>query len=178
MQVFGYNIGAEEILVIVGVIAFLVISIPYLFPSQDAIEGGVLAPNFTLTDINGDTLRLQEYRGRIVVLNFMATWCGYCHRQIPELYTVYELYENQTVIISIDKDPTENEAHLRQLLLDYPYATWYWARDTANLAATFRVSAIPVTVIIDKEGYIQFIHVGLTSASTFISEIDQLLLGE
>ena len=64
---------------------------------------------------------------------------------------------------------------LRSFAQGFPYATWIWARDTANLGQVYQVAGIPKTVIIDQDGHIRFTHTVVTYASTFIEEIDQLL---
>jgi len=138
-----------------------------------------LAPDFLLTDLEGKAFRLSDFRGKVVVIDFMATWCGPCRQQIPHLKAAWEKedYMGSVVLISIDVDVAEPEEALRSYRQGYPYATWIWAKDTAEqrVAQSYRVVAIPTIVIIDQEGYVRFRHVGLTDASTLIQEIDQLL---
>ncbi|MFQ6080713.1 MAG: TlpA family protein disulfide reductase [Candidatus Bathyarchaeia archaeon] len=136
---------------------------------------GTLAPDFSLTDLDGATFRLSDFRGKVVVIDFMATWCGPCRAEMPHYGTIWEKYGDKIVLMSIDVDPRESAEVLRAFADEFPYATWIWARDTANLGQVYQVTAIPKTVIIDQDGYIRFTHVGVTDASTFIQEIDQLL---
>ena len=58
---------------------------------------------------------------------------------------------------------------------EFPYATWIWAKDTANLGILYEVEYIPKTVLIDPDGYIRFEHIGVTDPSIFITEIEELL---
>jgi thiol-disulfide isomerase/thioredoxin len=145
-------------------------------PEVDQEHPGVLATDFSLTDLDGNPFKLSDYRGRVVVIDFMATWCGPCRREMPHYGIIWEKYGEKIVIMSIDIDPNESERTLRKFSQDFPYATWIWARDTFNLGQPYQVTAIPTTVIIDQDGYIRFTHIGVTSATTFIQEIDQLLL--
>ncbi|MBS7640487.1 MAG: TlpA disulfide reductase family protein [Candidatus Bathyarchaeia archaeon] len=139
---------------------------------------GILAPEFSLYDLNGNTLKLSDFKGKIVILDFMATWCGPCRMQIPHLNFVREKYGDSVILISISIDPNhDSEGILKEFLNEYPYANWIWARDTANLRGVYGVTAIPTLVIIDREGYIRFRHVGLTPSSTLIQEIDKILRG-
>jgi thiol-disulfide isomerase/thioredoxin len=76
-------------------------------------EGLVLAPDFSLTDLKEDTFRLSDFRGKVVVLDFMATWCGPCRLQMPHFNVVRERYDREIVLISIDVDPRESTEVLR-----------------------------------------------------------------
>jgi cytochrome c biogenesis protein CcmG/thiol:disulfide interchange protein DsbE len=134
-----------------------------------------LASDFSLTDLNGNPFSLSDFKGKIVIIDFMATWCSPCRLQMPHYEVVWEEYQNRIVILSIDIDVRESEDTLRIFTQDYPFATWIWARDTANLGETYKVIWIPTTVIIDQEGSIRFTRVGVTSSSTLIQEIEELL---
>lgn len=135
----------------------------------------VVAPDFPLTDLDGKTFSLTDFRGQIVILDFMATWCGPCRMQMPYNKLVWKEFSDKIILISIDIDVTEPEETLKTFAQEYPYATWIWARDTAKLSEVYKVASIPTTVIIDQEGYIRFIHVGVTSSSTLIQEIEELM---
>ena len=134
-----------------------------------------LAPEFTLTDIDNNMFSLSSFRGKIVVLDFMATWCSACNQQIPNLEKIWETYRGDIVIISIDIDLSESTERLRAFTQQYTNATWTWARDVANLVQTYQVTGMPKTVVIDQNGFVRFTHVGVTDSSTLIQEIAQLL---
>ncbi|MFQ5758116.1 MAG: TlpA family protein disulfide reductase [Candidatus Bathyarchaeia archaeon] len=160
-------------LIALGIIIVAISGFWYL---QRPRNSGTLAPDFSLTDLDGNTFRLSDFRGKVVVIDFMATWCGPCRMEMPHFGTIWEKYENKIVLMSIDIDPfRETEETLRDFAQEFPYATWIWAMDTANLGQAYQVTGIPKTVIIDQDGYIRFTHTRVTPASTFIQEIDQLL---
>ena len=135
----------------------------------------VLAPDFSLTDLDGNTFSLTDFRGQIVIIDFMATWCGPCRMQMPYNKLVWEEFGDKIILISIDINIMESEEILKTFAQEYPYATWIWARDTAKLIEVYKVVSIPMTIIIDQEGYIRFIHVRVTSSSTLIQEIEELM---
>jgi len=135
----------------------------------------VLAPDFSLTDLDENIFSLTDFRGRIVILDFMATWCGPCRLQMPYNKLVWEEFGDKLILISIDIDIMESEETLKTFAQEYQYATWIWAKDTAKLSEVYKVASIPTTVIIDQEGYIRFTHVGVTSSSTLIQEIKELM---
>lgn len=135
-----------------------------------------LAPDFSIPDLGGTLFHLADVRGRVVVIDFMATWCGPCRVAMPHLGAIWEQYGDTIVVISIDIDPVESEETLQRYVNEFPYATWIWAKDTANLAQSYQISAIPTTVIIDPAGAIRFRHIGVVDATTLSREIAQLLL--
>ena len=134
-----------------------------------------LAPDFSMPDLTGTLFQLSEARGQIVVIDFMATWCGPCRAAMPHLGAIWESYNETIVMISIGIDPFESEATLQRYADEFLYATWLWAKDTVNVAQLYQITAIPTTVIIDQEGVIRFRRVGVVDATTMSQEIEQLL---
>lgn len=157
--------------IVLGIIVITIASGWYLLQQSKR----TLATDFSLTDLEGNSFRLNDFRGKIILIDFMATWCVPCRREMPHYGEVWEKYGDEIVLMSIDIDPRESEDDLRSFVQEFPYASWIWAKDTVNLAQVYDVSSIPKTVIIDQDGYIQFTHVGLTDASTFTGEIERLL---
>jgi thiol-disulfide isomerase/thioredoxin len=134
-----------------------------------------LAPDFSIPDLEGTLFQLADVRGRIAVIDFMATWCGPCRAAMPHLGAIWEQYGETIIMISVDIDPVESEETLQQYVNEFPHATWIWAKDRVNLAQSYQIIAIPTTVIIDQDGLIRFRHVGVVDASTMSQEIEQLL---
>ena len=138
-------------------------------------RGFKTAPGFTIKTLDGRSVKLADFRGKPVILDFMATWCGPCRIELKHLEEVWRTHAEAIAILSIDVDPRESEEEIREFLEDHPGATWIWARDTANLSRLYEVTRIPTLVIIDREGCLRFRHVGVTGSSTLIQELSLLL---
>lgn len=176
------TIGVAAFIIIVGaIIVGVAVGGGYhiLQPrNQDQSDSnrGILAADFSLTDLDGNSFSLADFRGSVVVIDFMATWCGPCRRMMPQLREVWEEHQSRIVLMSIDIDPRESDETLRGFAQEFPYATWIWAvDDTASLGRIYEVTFIPKTVVIDMDGYIRFTHFGVTPASTLVNEVEQLM---
>ena len=119
---------------------------------------------------------LDEFRGKIVIVDFFATWCNPCKQEIPELAEIHSKYNSSQVVIISVAPESEDDTKLRKFKKDYSM-TWLVARDTVNLFNKFGIQVIPTIVILDGQGEVQFTKEGLTSASELSSVIDSLLGG-
>ncbi len=160
-------------LAVIGVLSVSVgVSRSFWYPQTEYAKG--LAPDFSLFDINGNSFTLSSHRGGVVILNFMALWCSTCRSVILELESVWTLHSKTIVIASIIID-FETQERIKTFRNSYSNATWTWIKDTANVAGAYDVNFIPKTVVIDKNGIIEFTHVGWVHSQTLLSEIEQLL---
>ena len=145
----------------------------------DAKVAGKAAPlDFTLKDMNGVDVKLAAFKGKPIVLNFWATWCGPCRAEIPSLVELQKQYgdEGQDVVIlgiSVD-DPVEKlKPYASQMKMNYPVLVGNGRDDVQD--AFGPLWGIPVTVFIDREGRIAKKHSGIASKEQFEQEIKALL---
>jgi peroxiredoxin len=147
---------------------------------------GQKAPVFTLTDINGNTVSLENFTGKVVILDFFFPQCQYCDSEIVHLEEIYREYgrdEVEIISISVIENTIQELQEFKtgpNSYSDLEYEmSWIIARDTetANVNSKYGISGYPTTVIIDQEGFISpnSPFVGLTSALTLSQEIDNLL---
>lgn len=134
-------------------------------------NGYPVAPDFILTDIDGNEFTLSLYRGKVVLLDFFATWCTPSVNQFYHLMNLHEEFGEKLVLISISP---ENETILRDFREAYSI-NWTIAKDISNVFDMYNVSYTPTVVIIDQYGYIRYRHEGLTEESVLKPEIESLL---
>ena len=136
-----------------------------------------LAPDFSLPKVGGGYVTLSSLKGQVVILDFMATWCGPCETELAHLDEIYNSYSSSQVrILSIDVDTSESEAVL-SIYADKHDISWDVLMDTSgiNNNAGYDVSSIPTLVIVDQDGRIAYRAVGVTTAATLQAEINALL---
>ena len=137
-----------------------------------------LAPDFSLKDSSGKTVKLSEYRGKVVLLNFWATWCGPCKIEIPWFIDFQQQYKDRDLVvlgISMDEDGwTSVKPYVEQKKINYRVAI-----GTEELSTLYGgVDALPTTFMIDRAGRIASTHLGLVSKSEYQTEIQDLLDGK
>jgi peroxiredoxin len=133
------------------------------------------APNFTLLDSNGAKVTLAGLKGKVVLLNFWATWCGPCQVEIPwfvEFNKTYKARGLAVVGVSMDEDGWKSvKPYLATKKIDYPIVI-----GTEDVAKAYGgVDSLPSTFIIDRDGKIAFSHTGLVGKDTYETEIRSLL---
>jgi peroxiredoxin len=145
-------------------------------PKPAASASGNVAPDFTVTDIDGQKLSLSAYKGKVVLLDFWATWCTPCRTEIPhfvEMQNKYGAQGFQVVGISMDDDAKPVREFYKEHQMNYPVAV-----GDDKLAERFGgVMGLPVNFLIDREGRMHSKHLGATDVSVFDEEV-VLLLGQ
>jgi peroxiredoxin len=120
---------------------------------------GQPAPDFSLKTSTGENLRLSEYRGDVVMINFWATWCGPCRQEMPlldELYSRYQRVGFNLLGVNIDDDSRRAMQMIEELGVNFPVL--FDARK--EVSKLYEVEAMPVTVIVDRSGNVRYIHHG------------------
>lgn len=133
-----------------------------------------LAPPFSLTDLNGHKLQLADHKGKVVLLDFWATWCGPCRIEIPGLVRLQERYREQGLVvigISLDDTPEPVREFYREFGMNYAVALGN-ERITALYGG---ILGLPTTFLIGRDGRIYSRHMGATDISVFEEEIKELL---
>ena len=131
-------------------------------------------PDFSLPQLDGQMLQLSSYRGRVVVLDFWATWCDPCREETPYLVQLQQKYGDrglQIIGISMDDGPEPVRGFYQQFHMNYPVVM-----GTAKTGELYGgVLGLPITFFVDREGKIQSKKIGAQSAEALEREIKKLL---
>jgi cytochrome c-type biogenesis protein len=135
-------------------------------------------PDFTLTDIDGNTFNLTDYRGQVVLLDMMSIECKNCKIVEKDLKEIYPEYEDEVVFITIDILAGDTDEMLRDYREDHEIE-WTISRDTRDgMFLKYTGGGIPKVLIIDAEGYVTFEHSDLVSSETLERELDLTISGQ
>ena len=131
-------------------------------------------------NLRGEQESLQHYRGRVVVLNFWATWCGPCREEMPLFVRLRAEYESRGVeFIGASRDVPEDLEKVRDFVAAHGIEFPIWVNTTEEQQATFRLAtALPATAILDTEGQLQFRIIGQVDNDALTARLDWLLSGQ
>ncbi|MGD8842395.1 MAG: TlpA disulfide reductase family protein [Gammaproteobacteria bacterium] len=117
------------------------------------------APDFTLKSDSGENLRLSEYRGDVVMINFWASWCGPCRQEMPlldELYTHYQPMGFTVLGVNVEEDSTSAREMLKNISVTFPVLF----DNQSKVSKLYNVVAMPSTVLVDRDGNVRYLHQG------------------
>jgi peroxiredoxin len=117
---------------------------------------GMAAPDFSLPDMNGQTRRLSDYRGKVVLLNFWATWCKPCKEEMPSMETLWDNFKSEDFVmlaISMDRVTTKKDIppFVESMRLTFPILTDSWGQTDKK----YKLMGVPETYIIDRNGMLR-----------------------
>lgn len=124
-----------------------------------AIDINQKAPDFTLKNMQGENLNLVEQRGQIIVINFWASWCGPCRKEMPMLQSFYNKYKSLGVSVWGINVEQENQAG-RNFLADLDLSFPIFFDSSNTISADYQVEAMPTTVIVGRSGKVRYIFRG------------------
>ena len=138
--------------------------------------GDTAAPDFTLPSKAGAALKLSQYRGKVVMLNFWASWCGPCRKEMPLMDQIYKKYTAAGFVllgVNVDNDSTDAQKFLSQVPVSFPIA---YDRDN-KVAKMYEVATMPSTVFIDRKGHVRQLHRGYKDGdeNDYLAEIRSLI---
>ncbi len=137
------------------------------------------APGFTLNDINGRSVSLSDFKGKVVFIDFWASWCPPCKVEFPELMKLMQRYSGADVaLLAVNVD--QKRSYTDDFLKKFPGIplNFHLLLDSeAKVIKTYNASAMPTSFVLDKNGVIRYIHFGYreTDQKKWIEEIDSLL---
>ncbi|TQS70592.1 TlpA family protein disulfide reductase [Ornithinibacillus gellani] len=137
------------------------------------LEKGKKAPDFELESLDGETVKLSDYQGERVMVNFWATWCGPCRAEIPDLQKFHE--DTDIVILGVNLTDSETNPSSIPTFLDNFGVTFPILLDKENLAASiYQIQPIPTSYMIDSEGIITYKALGAINYEKMIQEYEKM----
>jgi peroxiredoxin len=146
------------------------------FAEQAQTLVGKDAPDFVLKSNNGSNLRLSEFRGQVVLVNFWARWAGDTHREMRALDKINATYERAGLVvlgISVDEDAQRAREYADSMKVSYPIMF-----DTgSDIGRDYLLAKMPMTILVDRSGVVRFSHVGFKRGDDrmYLEQIRELL---
>lgn len=132
------------------------------------------APDFTLTPIEGRSIRYGELKGKPILVNFFASWCLPCREEMPAIERIAREYKARGVVfLGVAVDDTE--AKMREFVTRYEVSFPVGLDNGATIQKSFGLYGIPTTYFIDKQGVINYFHAGAVTEELLRHELDKLL---
>lgn len=144
-------------------------------PNDAGLTGKVAPLHFTLKDMNGVDVKLESFKGKVILINFWATWCGPCRVEIPYLIELQRQYADDLVVLGVSVDDTAEKLkpYATEMKVNYPMLVGNGRQDFQDAYGPFW--GIPVSVYVGRDGLIHKKHSGIASKEQIEHEITSLL---
>ena len=142
--------------------------------ASSAIAPSTPAPDFSLHAMSGPNMRLQDQRGRVVMVNFWATWCAPCRQEMPQLNRLYQKYRSSGFVllgVNVDDDPSKAAEVATKLGVTFPVLL----DADKRVSKLYDLNTMPSTVVIDRDGKMRFLHRGYRAGTE--AEYEQTIRG-
>jgi cytochrome c biogenesis protein CcmG/thiol:disulfide interchange protein DsbE len=165
-----------QIFIWVAVAALLgIIAIQLNKAQQGSVQVGEEAPDFVLTTFEGENFDTEALEGKVILVNFWASWCNPCELEAEDLQTAWETYEatGEVIFLGVDWTDTDNEAmeYMQKFGITYPTGPDFGTR----ISQAYRTTGVPETYIIDKQGNLAYVKLGpFVSLQEITAAIDPL----
>lgn len=143
-------------------------------------EVGAPAPEYAAVTLDGDTARLGDLAGQVVLLNVWATWCAPCREEIPALQALYETHADEGFeVVGVSVDGRGEREGIRRFAGEFGMTYPIWHDPEDSFGVTFRTIGVPVTLLVDREGMVRWRHMGpVELTDPTLTEALAIALGE
>lgn len=133
---------------------------------------GYKAPDFELQNLSGQRIRLGDFHGHPVLINFWATWCSYCLDELPVIEKYYERYRTDFVVLAVDVGDSIEE--VRSVVIEYGFK-FPVLRDTdSRVFVNYRLDSFPVSFFLDENGFVLVKHVGYMNENKLVEYLSMI----
>jgi thiol-disulfide isomerase/thioredoxin len=142
---------------------------------SEGVQVGSPAPDFQLPDLSGNKVSLGQFKGKVVILDFWATWCGPCRMSMPMLEKIQQQYGDRLALIAVNLEETPDV--VRRYMQRQQMRSRVVLDEEGTTARAYRAESIPMQVLLDKDGVVRHIQIGFSPAveSRLKAQIDKLL---
>ena len=161
-----------SIIVIAGILLLMAFAFSSL-ESSGRPQPGETAPDFTLTLLDSTEVSLDSLRGKIIVLNFWASWCTSCRQEAPDIQKVWETYQDKNVVflgVGFQDTETDSRAFIEEFSITYPNGL----DKTGKLGRAYGVTAVPETFVIDTGGQVAQVYIGPVTENRLAQQLAQM----
>lgn len=137
---------------------------------------GAIAPDFELETIDGETLKLSDFRGKAVLINFWATWCGPCRVEMPAMQSRFETHSPDFVILAVDNDEPQE---IVSAFVDELGLTFNVLLDPgATIQELYQIRGYPSSIFVDADGIIRVVHIGIMTEGQLDGYLAEVGIGD
>ena len=161
-----------------GLMLLISVFVSSVFAATEAEdkEDEKAAPDFTLKSLKGSNLKLSEFRGDVVMINFWATWCGPCQQEMPILNDLYLKYRDEGLTmlgVNVEKNTSKAADMIRELRVVYPVLF----DKQSQVSKDYNVDDMPTTVLVDRDGNLRYVHQGFKSGNEdeYVRQVRELM---
>lgn len=164
----GYILSFSLIAALLALMAWGLVKV-----QNGPVEKG-MAPDFSLTSFDGDTLTLSELRGQVVVINFWASWCPPCRDEAAYLEQTWRKYKDQGVVF-IGVDYVDTDAEALAYIEEFDITYFNGPDIGTRISQAYNIQGVPETFFVAKNGELRGVHIGPLFAPDLDNKIDELL---
>ncbi|WP_078380615.1 TlpA family protein disulfide reductase [Sutcliffiella halmapala] len=167
----------KKIIAIVFLVALSGYALFQVFSEDDPTVGnkvGEMAREFELTTLTGETAKLTDYKGKKVILNFWATWCGPCRAEMPEMQEFSEGNKEDVVMLAVNLTSSETSIDNVKAYVEEGGYTFPILLDEVDLFRYYEVLTMPTTYFIDSEGIVSYRHLGPMTYELMEEQINKM----
>jgi cytochrome c biogenesis protein CcmG/thiol:disulfide interchange protein DsbE len=159
--------------IVVAVLLLGLLALGLLLPKPQRPQAGDPAPEFALTLFDGSRVSLRELRGKIVVLNFWASWCAPCRNEAPALEQVWETTQDRGVVVlgvTYLDAAGASQAWIEEMGITFPSGL----DPQSQISKAYAVTGVPETFLIDRQGNVAWFRIGELDAASLLEQIELL----